>query len=166
MIRNVVCALFCLLALPAQAEGTLLDRIVTFRVLAYDDPAAPLFDGRGETVRVSDAVEFGLAQEGQQNGFDVIPVEVNISASRVEVTYQGAPTDVWPSQFNGYVLSFDTECVLFDGAKVDPATTTIGLSDEDIRFERGELFLNLSGERYETGDSFAIDLSVLDCPLS
>ncbi len=166
-LRRAVAAALIAVASQASAEGTLAGRIVTFRVLAYDDPATPLFDGRGETVRVSDAVEFGLRSEGSQNGLDVIPVEVNISERRVEVRYEG-PDEVAPlrAAFNGYVLSFATDCVLFQGAKVDPAATDIGLTDRDVTWDRGTLKINMSGLRYLTGSHFAVDLDVTDCPMS
>ena len=151
---------------PAGA-GTLTGRIVTFRVLAYDDAAAPLFDGRGQTVKVSDAVEFGLGPEGAQNGLDVIPVQVNISDSRIEVRFDG-PDETAPLQarFNGYVLSFDTECVLFQGATIDAAASNVALTDADVTWDRGVLYINVAGRPYVTGSRFAVDLDVTDCPLS
>jgi hypothetical protein len=154
-------------AAAAGDAGTLTGRIVTFRVLAYDDPAKPLFDGHGQTVKVSDVVEFGLGPEGAQNGLDVIPVQVNISDRRIEVLYEGAD-EAAPlrARFNGYVLSFDTDCVLFEGARVDPAATTVALSDSDVTWDRGTLFINVVGARYVTGSRFAVDLDVTDCPLS
>lgn len=159
--------LVALEATPVGAEGTLKGRIVTFRVLAYDDPARPLFDGRGETVKVSDAVEFGLAPEGAQNGLDVIPVQVNISDRRIEVTYEGADeADPLVSAFNGYVLSFDTECVLFQGAKVDATASNVALTEKDVTWDKGVLKINVAGRSYVTGSHFAVDLDVTDCPLS
>lgn len=151
----------------SSAEGTLKGRVVTFRVVAYEDPAHPLFDGEGQTVRVSDAVEFGLRPEGPQNGLDVIPVQVNISDHRIEVRYDGAK-EVHPlvAKFNGYVLSFDTQCVLFEGAKVDQAGSNVTLSDADVTWNRNTLMINLSGRSYVTGSHFAVDLAVTDCPLS
>lgn len=151
----------------ALAEGTLKGRVVTFRVVAYEDPAHPLFDGEGQTVRVSDAVEFGLRPEGPQNGLDVIPVQVNISDHRVEVRYDG-PKEVHPleAKFNGYVLSFDTQCVLFQGAKVDQAWSSVPVTDKDVTWNRNTLMINLSGQSYVTGSHFAVDLDVTDCPLS
>lgn len=151
----------------SAGAGTLDGRIVTFRVLAYDDAAAPLFDGRGQTVKVSDAVEFGLGPEGAQNGLDVIPVQVNISDTRIEVRYDGADeAEPLRAVFNGYVLSFDTECVLFEGAKVDAAASTLALTDADVTWDRGVLFINMAGLPYVTGSRFAVDLEVTDCPLS
>jgi hypothetical protein len=152
---------------PVLAEGTLIDRVVTFRVMAYDDPAQPIFDGHGATVKVSDTVEFGLYPEGVQNGFDVIPVQVNISARRIEIGYAGNAADiVYPVKFNGYVLSFDTDCVLFDGAHIDPQGTNMAVSDANLNFEGGTLFINVSGVAFDSASRLAVDLGVLDCPLS
>lgn len=167
MMRGAVLALALAGAVPAWAGGTLIDRIVTFRVLAYDDPSKPIFDGRGETVRVGGAVEFGLYPEGAQNGFDVIPVQVNISAARIEVSYaMNPPNRVYPAEFNGYVLSFNVDCALFDAARIDPAATNMDVTDEDLRFEGDTLYINVSGAEYDTDSRFAVDLGVTDCPLS
>jgi hypothetical protein len=164
-----VCVLLSLLlaAQPALADGTLIGRVVTFRVLAYDNPAKPIFDGHGATVKVSDAVEFGLYPEGLQNGFDVIPVQVNISATRIEVGYAGnAANVVYPVKFNGYLLTFDTDCVLFDGAHIDPKGTNMAVSDANLRLDRGTLYINVAGVAFDSASRLAVDLGVLDCPLS
>lgn len=151
----------------AVGAGTLTGRIVTFRVLAYDDAAHPLFDGRGQTVKVTDAVEFGLGPEGPQNGLDVIPVQVNIGDTRIEVRYDGpGESEPLEATFNGYVLSFDTECVLFQGARVDAAASNVALTDRDVTWDRGVLYINVAGRPYMTGSHFAVDLDVTDCPLS
>jgi hypothetical protein len=163
------CVLLSLLlaAQPVGADGSLIDRVVTFRVLAYDDPAKPIFDGHGATVKVSDVVEFGLYPEGLQNGFDVIPVQVNIGATRIEIGYAGnAANIVYPAKFNGYVLSFNTDCVLFGRAHIDPQGTNLDVSDASMHFDDGTLYINVAGVAFDSASRLAVDLGVLDCPLS
>jgi hypothetical protein len=156
-----------LLATPALAEATLEGRIVTFRVLAYDDPARPLFDGRGATVEVGTGVEFGLYPEGLQNGLDVVPVQVNIGPTRIELSYPFAGTGkVIEAEFNGYELSFATDCVLFEGASVDTAATTAEITDTDLSYEAGTFRINFEGQSYGPDTRIAIDVDVADCPLS
>ena len=154
------------LATSATADTTLRDRIVTFSVLAYDDPLKPIFEGAGQTVKVGDGVEFGLLPEGAQNGVDVAPVRVDIGPQRIEVQYQPPFGILLVSTFNGYVLAFETDCALFDAAKIDSAATTMPLTDENIRIQGGTLYINVAGQLITRDSRFAIDLKVADCPLS
>lgn len=156
-----------LLASPALAEdGSLRGRIVTFHVLTYDDPARPIFEGRGETVAVGDGVEFGLLPEGMQNGVDVAPVRVDIGPRRIEVAYQQAMGELVTARFNGYVLRFETDCALFAGVRIDPAATNIPLLPDAVSIDGGTLMINVSGLRYTGQSRFALDLDVADCPMS
>ena len=169
MIRAVV--LSALLAVPALAtpvlaEGTLDGRIVTFGVLAYDDPAQPIFEAPGRTVKVGAGVEFGLDRIGAQNGVDVAPVIVDIGPSRVEVRFREGPGVLLVSEFNGYVLRFEGTCALFRSVRVDASATNMPMADEDIRAETGTLYINMSGKAYTPESRFALDLGVEDCPLS
>jgi hypothetical protein len=93
--------LILLLATPAFADTTLRDRIVTFSVLSYDDPATPIFEGAGQTVTVGDGVEFGLNPGGPQNGVDVAPVQVDIGPSRIEVQFRQPMGRLLEATFNG-----------------------------------------------------------------
>ncbi len=165
MIRAAI--LLALTACPAMAEGTLEGRVVTFSVLAYDDPARPIFVGRGKTVEVGQGVEFGLDPEGAQNGVDVAPVTVDIGPTRVEVQFKpGLSGQLLISEFNGYVLRFETDCALFDSVSVDLAATNMPLADADIRADVSTLYINMSGKMYDGESRFALDLGVTDCPLS
>jgi hypothetical protein len=157
---------FLLLATPALADNTLRDRIVTFSVLSYDDPATPIFEGAGQTVTVGDGVEFGLNREGPQNGVDVAPVQVDIGPSRIEVQFQQPMGQLLAATFNGYVLAFATDCALFDDAHVDVAATNMAITDDDIAVHGGTLYINVQGLPFTSQSHFAIDLTVADCPLS
>ncbi len=164
---GLILAVLLLLVGPVAAQSTLEGRVVTFSVLSYDDPAAPLFVGRGKTVQVGQGVEFGLGPEGAQNGVDVAPVTVDIGPARVEVRFdQGPGGQLLTAAFNGYVLRFEGDCALFGGVRVDPAATNIPLVAGDITTDAGALMINVSGLRFTRDSRFAIDLDVTDCPLS
>lgn len=155
-----------LLATPALADSTLRDRIVTFSVLAYNDPLKPIFEGAGQTVKVGDGVEFGMVPEGAQNGADVAPARVDIGPQRIEVQYQPPIGVLLDTAFNGYVLAFETDCALFRGASFDMTATTMPMTDANIRIQGGTLYINVAGQTLTTDSRFAIDLVVADCPLS
>jgi hypothetical protein len=156
-------ALVALLANPVQA-GTLEGRLVTFTVETWDDREAPLLQAQGRTVTVGDGVEFGLEPEGLTGGLDVVPVTVEIGPSRIELSYPRGIGRFYDSRFNGYVLRFETECALFENVAIDPAATTMQVTE--IWAETGALYINVSGLGYGPGAKLALDLEVADCPLS
>ncbi len=163
MIRGLALAL---LANPAAA-GTLEGRLVTFTVMTWDAPAQPVLQARGRTVTVGAVVEFGLEPEGLTGGLEIVPAQVQIGPTRVEVTYPAAGQGwFYDAGFNGYVLRFETDCALFAGWKVDPAFTTMAVTDADIFTDRGALYINVSGLAYGPTARLAVDLDVTDCPLS
>ena len=163
MIRALALAL---LATPAAA-GTLEGRLVTFTVMTWDDPAQPFLQAQGRTVTVGEGVEFGLEPEGLVGGLEIVPAQVQIGPSRVEVTYPAAGQGwFYDATFNGYVLRFETDCALFADWKVDPAFTTMAVTDADIFTDKGALYINVSGLAYGPSAQLAVDLDVTDCPLS
>lgn len=164
-VRAIWAAALILWALPALAEGSLEGRMVTLNTLTYDDPAKPLLESRGQTVRVSEGVEFGLGPEGAQNGLDVVPVRIEILPRRIELGYDAGQGQFWPAVFNGYVLRFAADCALFTGAHVDPAATTMAVSDADIRVTNTAIFINVAGRAFGPSEHLAIDLAVSDCLL-
>lgn len=154
-------------ALPATAGGTLEGRLVTLYVLTYDDPAAPILESRGRTVKVDDGVEFGLGPEFRTPGFDIVPVEIAIDPARITFAYpQGGTGNFFPVTFNGYVLRFETECALFESVTIDTAATTMAIRPEDIFTDRGALYINVAGRDYGPATRLALDMVVSDCPLS
>jgi len=164
VIRAILPA--ALLAFPAAA-GTLEGRPVTFLVMAWDDPALPFLEAPGHTVVVGDGVEFDFAPEGVFSGLQVVPMQVEIGPQRVEITYPHSG-EGWfhDSTFNGYVLRFETDCALFAGWKLDRDFTTLPVKDTDIFTEKGALYVNVSGMAYGPEAKVAVDLEVMDCPLS
>ena len=161
MIRGL--ALAALLATPV-AGGTLEGRLVTFTVETWDDRAAPLLVARGRTVTVGRGTEFGLGPEGFTGGLDVVPVTVEIAPSRIELSYPAGIGRFYEARFNGYVLRFETDCALFEKVAIDPAGTTMKVTE--VWAETGALYINVSGLGYGPESRLALDLEVADCPLS
>ena len=162
MIRGLFLAV--LLAGPALADPTLEGRLVTFTVETWDDPAAPYLQARGRTVMVGTGVEFGLEPEGLTGGLDIVPVTVEIGPSRIELRYPRGAGWFFGAKFNGYVLRFETDCALFEAVAIDPAGTTMPVTD--IRTEVGALYINVSGLGYGPEARLALDVTVADCPMS
>ncbi|KAA9010535.1 hypothetical protein [Histidinibacterium aquaticum] len=159
-----------LLAAPVAAErapGGLDGREVTFGALLYEETEeAPLFLGARHAAKVGPGIEYGLGPEGAQNGWDIIPAVVDISDARVVITYPDMPRASFPDiEFNGYVLDFLTDCVLFRGASVDTAVTTEPLSDADVFVKGARLYIDVGGYHYGAGTTYAVDLDVMDCPI-
>jgi hypothetical protein len=152
-----------LLAAPV-AGGTLEGRLVTFTVETWDARETPLLVARGKTVMVGQGVEFGLEPEGFTGGLDVVPVTVEIGPTRIELSYPRGIGRFYEAKFNGYVLRFETECALFEKVSVDPAGTTMKVTE--VWAETGALFINVSGLGYGPEARLALDLEVADCPLS
>lgn len=161
MIRAAAFA--AVLAAPA-VSGTLEGRLVTFTVETWDQRETPLLVARGRTVTVGQGVEFGLDREGFTSGLDVVPVEVEIGPTRIELSYQQEIGRFYEAGFNGYVLRFETECALFENVVVDTAASTMKVTD--VWAEVGALYINVSGLGYGPEATLALDLEVADCPLS
>ncbi len=156
-------ALAACLASPVAA-GTLEGRLVTFTVETWDDRDKPYLQARGRTVTVGHGVEFGLEPEGLTGGLDVVPVTVEIGPNRIELSYPRGLGRFYEATFNGYVLRFVTDCALFDKVTVDPAETTMDVTE--VWAEAGALYINVSGLGYGPNARLALDLEVADCPLS
>jgi hypothetical protein len=152
-----------LIAFPAHA-GTLEGRLVTFTVETWDDREAPLLVARGRTVTVGQGTEFGLDREGFTGGLDVVPVDVEIGPTRIELSYPKGIGRFYEAKFNGYVLRFETDCALFDKVAIDPARTT--MQGVEVWAETGALYIDVSGAGYGPTSTLALDLEVADCPMS
>jgi len=161
MIRAAALAL--ILAMPAGA-GTLEGRLVTFTVETWDQRDRPFLEARGRTVTVGTGVEFGLEPEGLTGGLDVVPVTVEIGPTRIELSYPRGIGRFYTATFNGYVLRFEADCALFEAVAIDPAGTTMPVTE--IWAETGALYINVSGLDYGPEATLALDLTVADCPLS
>jgi hypothetical protein len=159
-------ALLTLAATPALAGGTLEGRVVTLNVLTYDDPATPILESVGRTVTVGTGLEFGMGPEYRTPGFDVVPVQIEISPTRIEFSYGEGRGNFWPAAFNGYVLRFVTECALFESVAIDQEATTMPVTMDDIRADVGALYINVQGRDYGPDVTLALDLVITDCPLS
>jgi hypothetical protein len=150
--------------LPPGAEPTLMGRKVSFHILTYDDPDSPLFVGRDHKAKVTKATEFGLGTEGAQNNLDVVPILVDISGTRIEIRYSIAePGELAEAAFNGYVLAFESDCLLFQNAWVDRRFSNLPMTNDRVSFDGGTLFLNVSGFKYDRDSRFAVDLDLAEC---
>lgn len=164
MIRLAVA--FALMAQAATAGG-LMDRTVTFGALAYDEPETPIFVGERHPATVSASIEYGLGPEGVQNGWDIVPSIIDIRDSQIILTYPDTVGGTFPEpEFNGYVLDFLTDCVLFNGASQDLANSTVELADDAIFVEGSKLYVDVGGLEYGPQVFVVVDVDVADCPLS
>jgi hypothetical protein len=158
------------LAAPLSAQtgpGGLEGRTVTFGGLLYEETEDdPTFLGERHIAVVGPGVEYGLGPEGPQNGWDIVPAIVDISDQRVTITYPDIPGADFPElRFNGYVLDFLTDCVLFAGARVDKRVSSGDFSDADVFTKGARLYIDMSGHAYGPGIKYAVDLDVMDCPI-
>ena len=150
----------------ALAEG-LDQRNVTFGGLAYEEEDAPLFAGQRWPSKVGPGWEYGLERAGAQHGWDLIPVAIDISAGRITLVYANGEEGVFPeTAFNGYVLDFMTDCVLFNGAELDAANSTVTFEDNDIYTKGSALYIDVGGQSYGPDTIISILVDVADCPLS
>lgn len=164
MIRLAVALM---LAGHSVAAGGLMDRTVTFGALAYDDPENPIYVGKRHPAVVTNAIEYGLEPEGVQNGWDIVPSIIDIRDQQIIATYPETVSGVFPvAGFNGYVLDFLTECVLFNGAAQDLENSTAVLADDAIFVEGSKLYVDLSGQEFGPQTFIVVSVDVADCPLS
>jgi len=161
-----LCAPMILCGHVADAGG-LLGRTVTFGALAYDDADTPIYVGERHAAIVSDSIEFGLGPEGAQNGWDIVPSIIDIRDSQVIVTYPDTGSGTFPKAgFNGYVLDFLTDCVLFSGAEQDLENSTALLTQGGVFVEGAKLYVDLGGQNYGPETFIVVNVDVTDCPLS
>jgi len=159
-------ALCILFAGPAVAGG-LMDRTVTFGALAFDDRDAPIYVGERHPSRVGHGIESGLGPEGSQNGWDIVPAIIDIQDQAVVMTYPEDVSGVFPEPaFNGYVLDFLTECVLFNGASFDAENSSILLDEDAVFVEGSRLFVDVGGVAFGPDVLIVVNVDVADCPLS
>ena len=144
-----------------------MDRTVTFGVLAYDETEVPIYIGERHPAVVTSNIEYGLEPEGQQNGWDIVPAIVDIRDQQIIVTYPDTVGGIFPEpEFNGYVLDFLTDCVLFNGAGQDVENSTVELDDDAIFVEGSKLYVNMAGQNYGPQTFIVVNVDVADCPLS
>nr|WP_252734855.1 hypothetical protein [Octadecabacter sp. B2R22] len=154
-------------AAQTAAAGGLMDRTVSFGALAYDNVEAPIYVGERHPAIVTDAIEYGLGPEGLQNGWDIVPAIIDIRDQQIIVTYPDTVDGTFPeAEFNGYVLDFLTDCVLFNGAGQDLENSTVVLADDAIFVEGSKLYVDMAGINYEPQTFIVINVDVADCPLS
>lgn len=151
----------------AAAAGGLMDRTVTFGALAYDDRDAPIYVGDRHPAVVGNFIEYGLGPEGMQNGWDIVPAIIDIRDQQIIVTYPDTVGGTFPEpEFNGYVLDFLTDCVLFNGAGQDLENSTVELAEDAIFVEGSKLYVDMAGLDFGPQTFIVVNVDVADCPLS
>ncbi len=153
---------FCL---PAKADDTLEGYLVTLNVLTYDVLATPILHSRGQTVKVSKGVTFGMGPEFLRPGMDVVPVQVALGPSRIAFSYGREEGEFLDAEFNGFVLQFEADCALIHSVRIDEAATTLPVTLADIRTEMGTLFIDMAGQAYGPDATLALDFVVEECLL-
>jgi hypothetical protein len=100
-------------------------------------------------------------------GLDVVPVTIDVAAHEIRFSYPGSEGGAFAvAPFNGYVLTFLTDCVLIAGAAVIAEETTLPITDADLEVRPQSLAINVSGHIYGPDDTITVAVDVLDCPLS
>jgi len=116
---------------------------------------------------VSNAIEYGLGPEGSQNGWDIVPAIIDIRDRQVIVTYPDTVAGTFPEpEFNGYVLDFLTDCVLFNGAAQNVENSTVTLAEDAIFVEGSKLYVDMGGLTFGPELFVVVDVDVADCPMS
>ena len=160
-------ALLALIAAPALAqEGSLAGREVLFSILTLDNPKEPLFSSSDYVAVVGPGPEFGMVREGTAFGLSSVPVLVDLGPARLDLSYPGElPGQFMHARFNGYVLRFPIDCVLITGAAIDPAATTLPLTNDDLIVSPQTLEINVAGHTYDESTRIGVLIDVMDCPI-
>jgi len=165
-LRRSAALILALCPAIAGAEGNLMGRTVQFNVSTWDDPAQPYLTSRDYIATVAPGPEFGMVREGHV-GLDVVPVLIDLGYQRIRLSYaQNLPGAFAEAAFNGYVLTFLTDCVLIEGAQIEAKGTTLPMDDSNLLVQPQSLGINVAGLNYAPEDRITVVLDVADCPLS
>lgn len=97
---------------------------------------------------------------------DVVPVTIDVGRARIHFDYSGVtPGYFATARFNGYVLTFVTDCVLIEGAALVPKGTTLPLDKTNLIVRPQSLSINVSGLAFGPEDRILLEVDVADCPL-
>lgn len=155
-----------LLAGPAWAEAGLLGRSVVFSVETWDDPAAPYLQSSAYRATVGPGPEFGLAPETNGQLY-VVPVLIDIGDDRIDISFKNIPAGTFfDAAFNGYILTFETDCVLFQNAILDDKATTLPLDKNAVEVTPQAVRVNVAGLSHTQDTTIGVRLDVQDCPMS
>jgi hypothetical protein len=154
-----------LTAQPALSDG-LMRRQVQFNVVTIPTETAPEDRSRDFIATVGKGVEFQLGPVGD-SGLNIVPVAIDVGDRVIRFDYSGnLPGQFAPGHFNGYVLTFLTDCVLIAGAEIVPSETSFPMTNEDLTVTPGSLSVNVSAIPFSGDDRLTIAIDVGDCPLS
>ena len=151
---------------PALADSGLLGRSVVFSVETWDDPATPYLQSSAYRATVGPGPEFGLAPETNGQLF-VVPVLIDIGADRIDISFKNIdPGYFYDAEFNGYILTFEADCVLFTRAILDDKATTLPLEKDAVEVTPQAVRVNVAGLYHDETTTIGVELDVQDCPLS
>lgn len=143
-----------------------MGRLVQFHVSVWDDPDAPIMTSDPFIATVGPGAEFDIARQ-MAPPFQLVPVEIDITRSRIRFAYTSGEEGFFAhAVFNGFILTFPSDCVLFEGAAIDPKGTTLPMSDDDLLVRPQSLGINVAGRSYGRDTVVTIRVDTTDCPLS
>lgn len=150
----------------AASDTGLLGRSVVFSVETWDDPDAPYLQSSPYQAVVGPGPEFGLAPE-TSGGLYVVPALIDIGDDRIDISFKTVPPGTFfDAKFNGYVLTFETDCVLFNGAILDAKATTLPIGKDAVTVTPQSVRVNVPGLSHDETSTIGVRLQVQDCPLS
>lgn len=136
----------------------------TFQVITYDEPGTLLYETPVHDFTIGAGAELGLDSEGRKDNFNLIPLNVDISATRIEIDYRNAdPGPFYDARFNGYIFDFGESCPQIVGAKLDPEQTNMAIGNKRLSVDHDRFFVNVSGLEVDRTSRMVIDLVLEDC---
>lgn len=121
---------------------------------------------------VSDAVEFPSADSlfggaPRPPGSFVVDTSIDAGADFIEIDFDNAGSGSFASWLqNTYIFGFSSDAlVTITGASVDRSLSNLGISDGNVYFDGGDLFVNVTGLPFNTGSFLRIDLASQVDPL-
>ena len=167
LLTGLLAALTAGLAAGAAAADTgLLGRSVVFSVETWDDPDTPFLQSSAYRATVGPGPEFGLAPETNGQLY-VVPVLIDIGDDRIDISFKNIPPgQFFDAAFNGYILAFETDCVLFRSAVLDDKATTLPVAKDAVEVTPRAVRVNVAGLAHDETSRIGVRLDVQDCPLS
>ncbi len=94
-------------------------------------------------------------------GSSIVDTSIDAGAAFIEVDFDDAGSGSFaPWLQNSYVFGFSSDAlVTITGAQVDREVTTLGIADGNVSFDGGDLFVNVTGLRFDPGSFLRIDLA-------
>jgi hypothetical protein len=172
-IVSAVLALPIVILLPAFAAGSLNGTQLSLRTLAQATSSSePVYTSFERTVLVTEeSVEFpdvGSLFNPETTppvGFldSLVNVAIDARANSLEIDFDHAGFGTFAFGFeNTYVFRFESAALIsITGAAVDPSVTTLGITNDSLRFAGNELFVKVAGLPFNSATFARINLTVV-----